>query len=184
VFYLGNSDSERSDEENILKLGDLNCIRRKIILISEIAFKIPDFLSDSVFIFIPPKSSMWRHNFTLLLYSVEFLFYDHYSKSKLRSDHKGKIENYTRISAQTYLKFMSQLIESYFSTSKYSWILECPIGRMLLNNYIMSYYFLSWVEYNQKNTHLECPISKLFPLELISSHDVVYKFLESLTGTH
>lgn len=185
VFYLGNSESERSnDDETILRLSDLNCVRRKIIFISENPFHIPDLTNESVFIFVPMKSSIWSNNPTLLLYSVEFLFFDYYSKSPKKDDHKGKIENYTRISAQRYLKFVSQLIEVTFSnsTTKHSWILECPIGRMLLHNYIMSYYFLSWMELNQKNIHLESPISKLLPLDLITAHKSVYKFLESLTG--
>lgn len=183
VFFLGNSGSEHSEDENILKLGDLNFIRRKIILISENVFKIPDSVNESIFTFIPFKSSTWTHNPTLLLCSIEFLLYDHYSKSKNQGEHKGKIENYTRIGAQTYLKFISKLIDSAFSTSKYNWVLECPIGRMLLNNYIMSYYFLSWIESNQNHTHLECPISNLLPLDLITAHKSVYRFLESLTGT-
>lgn len=147
--------------------------------------QLTDSLNDSIFVFLPLKSNFWSHNPTLLLYSIEFLLYDFNSRKNQRLSQKGKIENIIRIQAQTYLKFLSKLITPIIENEnyKYKWISECHIGRMLLCNYLMSYYFLSWLEFQQKGMHLDNPIKHILPLELVMANFRVYEFLKTLTGT-
>lgn len=186
IFYFDNADPQVSDDDKTLSISDLKITKRNIILISESYFQISELLIESVFIFVPFNSAFWTHNPTLLLYSTEFLFYEFYTKTATKSDNdkRGKIENITRIHSQIYLKFLSGIVVSSFESekSKYSWILNCPIGRLLLFNYLMSYYFLSWLEFKRKSIHLKCPIQTLLPQKLDTIHFEVYKFLESLTG--
>ena len=147
--------------------------------------QLTDFLNDSIFVFLPLKSNFWSHNPTLLLYSIEFLLYDFNSRKNKRSSQKGKIENIIRIQAQTYLKFLSKSITQVIENEnyKYKWINECPISRMFLCNYLMSYYFLSWLEFEQKGIHLDLPIKQILPQELVMANLRVYAFLKKLTGT-
>lgn len=147
--------------------------------------KLNDILSDSIFIFLPLKSSFWPHNPILLLYSIEFLLYEFFSRKSRNSNHKGKIENIIRIQAQTYFKFLLKLIFPVIENEnyKYKWISECPLSRMFLFNYLMSYYFLSWIEYEKKGVHLDIPIEQILPHEIVLANLRVYEFLKSLTGT-
>ena len=160
--------------------------KRNIVLISESYFQLSDFSIGSIFVFVPFKSVFWTHNPILLLYSTEFLFYDLYTKctDNNNNDRKGKIENIIRVHSQIYLKFLSEIIVASFETekSKYLWMLNCPIGRLLLFNYLMSYFFLSWQEFKWKSISLTCPNQNLLPQRLDTIHFEVYKFLESLTG--
>lgn len=186
ILYFDNADPQVSDDDKTLSISDLRVAKRNIILISESYFQISELIIDSVFIFVPFNSSFWTHNPILLLYSTEFLFYEFYIKiaTKSNDDKRGKIENITRIHSQIYLKFFSEIVASSFESekSKYSWILNCPIGRLLTFNYLMSYFFLGWLEFKRKSIHLKCPIQNLLPQKLDTIHLEVYKFLESLTG--
>lgn len=185
IFYFDNPNAQYSESDKIFSLTDLNITKRKVIIISENIMKLAEFSNESIFVFLPLKSSFWSHNPILLLYSIEFLLYDFYSRKIKKSNRKRKIENIIRIQAQTFLKFLSPLISSAVEREnyKYKWINECPIGRMLLSNYLMSYYFLSWIEFEQKGTHLDIPIKHILPQELIIANNQVYEFLKKLTGT-
>lgn len=185
IFYFDNPNAQDSESDKIFSLKDLNITKRKFIIISEKMMQLTDFSNDCIFVFLPLKSSFWSHNPILLLYSIEFLLFDFHSRRNKKSNQKGKIENIIRIQAQTFLKFLSPLIYSSVEREnyKYKWIHECPIGRMLLSNYIMSYYFLSWLEFEQKGTHLDIPIKNILPQELIIANIQVYEFLKKLTGT-
>lgn len=185
VFYLRKDLNDLdSSEDFIFELGCLKFLKRKLILISERYMKISsDSIGDSVFVIIPFKSSFWPHSFSYLLYSIEFLFYDLYSK-EMNQNAKGKIEDRVRISCQTYSKFISRLVETSSSTIefKYRWICESSIGFTLLCNYMMAYYFLSWLEFRTKKCHLDCPMQIILPFDLVTSHEAAYKFLSTLTG--
>lgn len=186
IFYFDCSDPQVSDDDKTFSISDLKVAKRKIFLISESNFQLSEFLTDSIFVLVPLNSAFWTHNPILLLYSTEFLFYDFYSKctGTNNTDRREKIEQIIRVHSQIYLKFLSDIVVSSFETekSKYLWILDCPISRMLLFNYLMSYYFLSWQEFKRKSIHLKCPNQNLLPQKLDTIHLEVYKFLESLTG--
>lgn len=185
VFYFDNSEAQNSEADKIFSLHDLKILKRKVIILTENAMKLPDFLSENIFVFLPLNSSFWPHNQSLLFYSIEFLLYDFSARKFKKSDLKGRIENIVRIQAQRYLKFLSQLISPFLenATFKYKWVMECPIGRMMLYNYLMSYFFLSWIEFEQKGIHLDIPIKKQLPQELLMVNLRVYEFLTELTGT-
>lgn len=185
IFYFDNSDSQDSDVDKVLSLNDLNVVKRKVIIISENIMKLPDILMNSTFIFLPLKSSFWPHNPTLLLYSIEFLLYDFYTRNIKKASQKGRIENIVRIKAQIYFKFLSQLISPAIRNEnfKYKWITECPIALMIFYNYLMSYYFLSWLEFEQKGIHLDIPIENLLPEEIMIANFRIYEFLKTMTGT-
>ena len=182
VFYF---ESQSCADDCVFSFKDLNLIRRKIILISDNFLELPDYLSDSVFVFVPFKSYFWRHNFTLLLYSIEFVFLEYYSSTRSGTKINGKLENIIRIQSQTYLKFMKQCIAPSLQSaeSRCHWLIECPMGCMLLFNYLMSYFFLSWIEFKKSKIHMKCPIERLFPQNINLMHETIYNFLESLTGT-
>ena len=186
IFYFDISDLQVCDDDKTFSISDLKVAKRNIVIISESYFQMTELLIDSVFIFVPFNSPFWPHNPMLLLYSVEFLFYEFYNKNALKNNNpqRGKIENITRVHYQMYLKFLSEIIILSFGAekSKYFWILNCPICRLLLFNYLMSYFFLSWQEYGRKEIHLKCPIQSILPQKLDTIHFEVYKFLESLTG--
>ena len=162
-------------------MQDLSLVKRKLIVISENYLILPDLLSETIFVIVPLKSAFWT---TILLYSVEFLFYDLYSKSNSKGHRIGKIENVIRIHSQLYHKKLTDIIAPFFDAenTRYKWIMDCQMGRMLLFNYLMAYFFLSWLEFKSKNLHLNCPIQKLLPREIFTAHNLVYDFLETLTG--
>jgi hypothetical protein len=185
IFYFDNLNPQDSESDKVFSLKELSIVNRKIIIISENAMQVTNFSNDSIFVFLPLKSSFWMHNPILSLYSIEFLLYDFYKRKSKKLSQKGKIENIIRIQAQTYLKFLSKIISSAFESvnCKYKWINECPIGRMLLSNYLMYYYFLSWLEFERKGTYLDIPIKHILPQELITANFRIYEFLKTMTGT-
>lgn len=188
VFYFDVLDPQVPDDDKVFSITDLKIAKINILLIAESYFELNNLLIDSVFYIIPFKSKFWNNNPILLFYSPEFIFYQFYSKYNNNNgnneEKRGKIENITRINSKTFLKYLSEIIISSFEIekSRYLWVLECPISRLLLFNYLMSYFFLSWQEYKCNSTHLICPIRNLLPQKLDTIYFEVYKFLESLTG--
>lgn len=185
VFYFDSNNSKNYADDCVFSFKDINFMRRKIVLISNNILELPDYLSDSVFVFVPFKSCYWRYDFTLLLYSVEFLLLEFFSNNNYGLEFKGKLENVIRVRSQTYLKFVKQCVLPFLQTSesRCRWLIECPIGCMLLLNYLMSYFFLSWIEFKKTKMHMKCPIERLFPQNIITMHEFIYNFLKTLTGT-
>ena len=182
VFYLRKDIKESYSDDFIFELGSLKYLKRKVIIISETYMEpSSDNFSDYLFIFVPLKSSLWMHSFSYLLYSIEFLFYAIYSK-EMNQNAKGKIEDRVRVSARTFSKFISRLVLESKNGFKYSWVCESSIGLNLLINYIMSYYFLSWIEFRTTKFHLDCPMQTILPFDLVTSHETAYQFLSTLTG--
>lgn len=185
MFYFGGVDTEIAEEDRILTLGELGMIKRKIIVVSENILSLDNFVDGSIFFILPLKSTFWDQSTTILLYSTEFLFYKLYTKYNLNGGIKGKIGNIIRVHTQMYHKFINNIVSSAFKTSvdvKYRWITECPMAHMILLNYLMAYFFLSWTEFNTKGQHLNCPIQKILSYEIFMANSAVYNFLMSLTG--
>jgi hypothetical protein len=65
----------------------------------------------------------------------------------------------------------------------YHWVSESHVGRLMLLNYLMSYLFLSWLEFRETNNYLKCPIDRMLPQSMSSQFNSAYTFLDSFAGT-
>lgn len=184
VFYFDESNRD-CDDDLTLSFEDFRRSRRKIVLISENFLTLPDKLIDGLFIFIPFKSKFWGLNFSLLLYSVEFLIQDYYRNRAVLQNFSGKFENFTRVKSQIFLKYMNNNILPLLLDMEYTyhWVSESHVGRLMLLNYLMSYLFLSWLEFRETNNYLKCPIDRMLPQSMSSQFNSAYTFLDSFAGT-